>query len=137
MDTITNVLPKGPQYYPADQVTDHPEQFIMAELVREKIMQLTREEIPHSVAIVIEHLEEREEGRGLYIYAGIYAEKESQKGILVGKQGSMLKEIGKRAREDIERLLGTRVYLELRVKVKKDWRNQDSLLKNFGYQLEK
>jgi GTP-binding protein Era len=134
LENILKELPQGPQYYPHDQVTDHPERFIMGEIIREKVLHLTREEIPHSVAVVIEHMEKREDSNAVYIYAGIYAEKESQKGILVGKQGSMLKEIGKRARYDIERLLGTRVYLELRIKVKKDWRNQDNLLRDFGFQ---
>ncbi|WP_134700154.1 GTPase Era [Ammoniphilus sp. YIM 78166] len=136
MEQMLELLPQGPQYYPPDQVTDHPERFIMQELIREKVLHLTREEVPHSVAVAIEHIERREDSNAIYIYAGIYAEKESQKGILVGKQGSMLKEIGKRARQDIERLLGTRIFLELRVKVKKDWRNQDRLLKDFGFQLE-
>lgn len=136
MEQMLKLLPDGPQYYPTDQVTDHPERFIMEELIREKVLHLTREEVPHSVAVAIEHLERKEDSNAVYIYAGIYAEKESQKGILVGKQGSMLKEIGKRARRDIERLLGTRIYLELRVKVKKDWRNQDRLLRDFGFQPE-
>lgn len=136
MEQMLKLLPDGPQYYPTDQVTDHPERFIMEELIREKVLHLTREEVPHSVAVAIEHLERKEDSNAVYIYAGIYAEKESQKGILVGKQGSMLKEIGKRARRDIERLLGTRIYLELRVKVKRDWRNQDRLLRDFGFQQE-
>ncbi|MEW9667371.1 GTPase Era [Ammoniphilus sp. 3BR4] len=136
MEQMLNLLPQGPQYYPPDQVTDHPERFIIEELIREKVLHLTREEVPHSVAVAIEHMEKKEDSNAIYIYAGVYAEKESQKGILVGKQGSMLKEIGKRARQDIERLLGTRIYLELRVKVKKDWRNQDRLLRDFGFQLE-
>lgn len=136
MEQMLGLLPQGPQYYPADQVTDHPERFIIEELIREKVLHLTREEVPHSVAVAIEHMEKKEDSNAIYIYAGIYAEKESQKGILVGKQGSMLKEIGKRARQDIERLLGTRIYLELRVKVKKDWRNQDRLLRDFGFQME-
>lgn len=136
MEQMLKLLPDGPQYYPTDQITDHPERFIMEELIREKVLHLTREEVPHSVAVAIEHLERKEDSNAVYIYAGIYAEKESQKGILVGKQGSMLKEIGKRARRDIERLLGTRIYLELRVKVKKDWRNQDRLLRDFGFQQE-
>ncbi|RKD24010.1 GTPase Era [Ammoniphilus oxalaticus] len=140
VNTLVNemfaLLPEGPQYYPSDQVTDHPERFIMEELIREKVLHLTREEVPHSVAVAIEHLETREDSNAVYIYAGIYAERESQKGILVGKQASMLKEIGKRARQDIERLLGTRIYLELRVKVKRDWRNQDRSLRDFGFQEE-
>ncbi|WP_027415833.1 GTPase Era [Aneurinibacillus terranovensis] len=134
MDQLLLELPEGPQYYPADQVTDHPERFIVAELIREKVLHLTREEIPHSIAVVIEQMKAREDHDNLVdIYATIYTERQTQKGILVGKQGSMMKEIGKRAREDIERLLGTKVYLNLWIKVKKDWRNQEQLFKNFGF----
>lgn len=136
IEQMVQQLPEGPQYYPTDQITDHPERFIIAELIREKVLHLTQEEVPHSVAVVVEHMQKREDSDAVYIYVGIYAERDSQKGILIGKQGSMLKEIGRRARFDIERLLGTRVFLELRVKVKKDWRNQDSLLRNFGFQDE-
>jgi GTPase len=136
IEQMVQQLPEGPQYYPTDQITDHPERFIIAELIREKVLHLTQEEVPHSVAVVVEHMQKREDSDAVYIYVGIYAERDSQKGILIGKQGSMLKEIGRRARLDIERLLGTRVFLELRVKVKKDWRNQDSLLRNFGFQDE-
>ncbi|MEK0289226.1 GTPase Era [Caldifermentibacillus hisashii] len=129
---IQKYLPEGPQYYPSDQVTDHPERFIIAELIREKVLQLTREEIPHSVAVIIEKIETRENGT-VHIMAAIIVERDSQKGIIIGKQGSMLKEIGKRARTDIENLLGSKVFLELWVKVQKDWRNKASLLKEFGY----
>jgi GTP-binding protein Era len=134
MDQLLGHLPEGPQYYPADQITDHPERFVVAELIREKVLHLTREEVPHSIAVVIEQMKPREENENLIdIYATIYTERSSQKGILVGKKGSMMKEIGIRAREDIERLLGTKVYLNLWIKVKKDWRNQENLFKNFGF----
>ncbi|HJV44629.1 MAG TPA: GTPase Era [Bacillota bacterium] len=136
LEQMLQLLPDGPKYYPENQVTDSPERFIIAELIREKVLHLTREEIPHSIAVVVEHMAKREDSEAVYIYVGIYAEKESQKGILVGKQGSMLKEIGKRARADIERLLGTRIFLELRVKVKKDWRNQENLFRDFGFNEE-
>lgn len=132
LHTIQKHLPEGPQYYPSDQVTDHPERFIIAELIREKVLQLTREEIPHSVAVIIEKIETRENGT-VHIMAAIIVERDSQKGIIIGKQGSMLKEVGKRARTDIENLLGSKVFLELWVKVQKDWRNKASLLKEFGY----
>ncbi|SET61265.1 GTP-binding protein Era [Oceanobacillus limi] len=125
-------LPKGPQYYPSDQVTDHPERFIMSELIREKVLQMTREEIPHSIAVVIENIEKRE-SNAVFIQATIVTERKTQKGILIGKQGSMLKNIGKEARKDIEALLGTKVYLELWVKVQKDWRNKQSQLQEFGF----
>lgn len=134
IEQIFKLLPEGPQYYPSDQVTDHPERFIVAELIREKILELTREEIPHSVAVEIEQMKKREHGETIYVSALIYTERESQKRIIIGKEGSMLKEVGKRAREDIERLLGSKIFLELWVKVKKDWRNKLSYLRNFGYQ---
>lgn len=132
LDTIKSYLPEGPQYYPSDQITDHPERFIISELIREKVLHLTREEIPHSVAVIIEKIETRENGT-LHIMAAIIVERDSQKGIIIGKQGSMLKEIGKRARVDIENLLGSKVFLELWVKVQKDWRNKASVLREFGY----
>ncbi|MFT9848660.1 GTPase Era [Aneurinibacillus sp. REN35] len=135
MEQLMSKLPEGPQYYPEDQITDHPERFVVSELIREKILHLTREEVPHSIAVVIEQMKPREENEHLIdIYATIYTERPTQKGILVGKQGSMMKEIGMRAREDIERLLGTKVYLNLWIKVKKDWRNQENLFKNLGFQ---
>jgi len=133
IDLILNHLPEGPQYYPSDQVTDHPERFIVAELIREKVLQLTREEVPHSVAVIIEEMKKRENKDLVDVRATIYTERPSQKGILIGKKGSLLKEVGTRAREEIERLLGTRIYLDLWVKVKKDWRNEEFLLKQFGY----
>lgn len=129
---LKDKLPEGPQYYPEDQVTDHPERFIMGELIREKVLQLTHEEIPHSIAVVIENIEKRE-SNAIFIQATIVTERKTQKGILIGKQGSMLKNIGKSARKDIESLLGTKVYLELWIKVQKDWRNKQTQLKEFGF----
>ncbi|WP_064091456.1 GTPase Era [Rossellomorea aquimaris] len=126
-------LPEGPQFYPADQITDHPERFIVSELIREKVLHLTREEIPHSIAVMIDKME-RKEGKGLIdVMATIIVERDSQKGIVIGKQGAMLKEVGKRSRVDIENLLGSKVYLELWVKVQKDWRNRSSTLRDFGF----
>lgn len=133
---IMNHLPEGPQYYPPDQVTDHPERFIVGELIREKVLHLTREEIPHSVAVVVEEMKQREDQDMIDIRATIYTERASQKGILIGKKGSLLKEVGKRAREEMERLLGTRIFLDLWVKVKKDWRNEEMMLRQFGYKDE-
>lgn len=132
IDVIKNYMPEGPQYYPNDQVTDHPERFIIAELIREKVLHLTREEVPHSVAVIIEKIEKRDNGT-IHIMAAIIVERNSQKGIVIGKQGAMLKEIGKRARMDIENLLGSKVFLELWVKVQKDWRDKATLLREFGY----
>lgn len=131
LTVIKEYLPEGPQYYPPDQVTDHPERFIIAELIREKVLHLTREEVPHSVAVIIEKISE--ENQLLHIMAAIIVERPSQKGIIIGKQGAMLKEIGTRARLDIEHLLGSKVFLELWVKVEKDWRNRSTMLREFGY----
>ncbi|ADI26044.1 MULTISPECIES: GTPase Era [unclassified Geobacillus] len=133
LEQIKERLPEGPQYYPPDQITDHPEQFIIAELIREKALHLTREEVPHSIAVVVERIERREGSGTVYISAVIVVERDSQKGIIIGKQGRMLKEIGQRARADIEALLGSRVFLELWVKVQKDWRNRLSQLRDFGF----
>ncbi|MCF6137961.1 GTPase Era [Pseudalkalibacillus berkeleyi] len=133
MDQIKNYLEEGPQYYPADQVTDHPERFVVAELIREKVLHLTHEEVPHSVAVVIDQMKQRDSGNMVDIQATIVVERSSQKGILIGKQGGMLKKIGSRARQDIEHLLGSKVYLELWVKVQKDWRNRPFNLKDLGF----
>ncbi|GAE26982.1 GTP-binding protein Era [Halalkalibacter wakoensis JCM 9140] len=133
MEQITEYLDEGPQYYPSDQVTDHPERFVVGELIREKVLHLTREEIPHSVAVNIEQMKRRENSDTVYIGATIIVERTSQKGIIIGKQGSMLKEVGKRARGDIEALLGSKVFLEIWVKVQKDWRNKPAHLRDFGF----
>ncbi|ANB60043.1 GTPase Era [Anoxybacteroides amylolyticum] len=133
IEQIKSYLPEGPQYYPTDQVTDHPERFIIAELIREKALHLTREEVPHSIAVVIDSIERREDSHTVYVGATIIVERDSQKGIIIGKQGRMLKEIGQRARVDIEALLGSKVFLELWVKVQKDWRNKLSQLRDFGF----
>jgi len=130
---IKKELPEGPQYYPADQVTDHPERFIISELIREKALHLTREEVPHSIAVVIDSIKKMEGKETVHVMATIIVERSSQKGIIIGKQGSMLKEIGQRARKDIELLLGSKVYLELWVKVQKDWRNKASVLRDYGF----
>jgi GTP-binding protein Era len=133
LEQIKSFLPEGPQYYPADQVTDHPERFIITELIREKALHLTREEIPHSLADVLDKMERREGKEIIDVMATVIVERDSQKGIIIGKQGSMLKEIGKRARVDIENLLGSKVYLELWVKVQIVWRNKMSQLRDYGF----
>lgn len=130
---VLNEMPEGPKYYPDDMLTDHPEQFIIAEVIREKVLHLTREEIPHSVMVEIEQFEHREVSGVLYIGAVIYTERDSQKGILIGKRGAMLKQVGQLARQELEALLGTKIYLELWVKVKKDWRNEPAWLRRFGF----
>ncbi|MDP4162127.1 MAG: GTPase Era [Bacillota bacterium] len=133
LEQIQRYLPEGPQFYPADQVTDHPERFIVSELIREKVLHLTREEIPHSLAVMIDKMERRDDKEIVNVMATIIVERDSQKGIVIGKQGAMLKEIGKRARYDIENLLGSKVFLEIWVKVQKDWRNKASQLRDFGF----
>lgn len=132
-EQLIAVLPEGPKYYPDDMVVDQPERFVVAELVREKILQLTHEEVPHAVAVVVEEMKERE-NQVVYVGATIYVERESQKGIIIGKQGSMLKRIGEAARTDIERLLGSQIFLDLWVKTRRDWRNRQSGLRQLGYE---
>jgi len=135
VEEVVAHLPPGPRYYPPETVTDQPEQFVVAELIREKVLQLTREEVPHGVAVVAEEVTPRS-GELLYIRAVIYTERESHKGILVGQGGQMLKKIGQLAREEIEALFGSRVYLDLWVKVKPNWRREEALLRRFGYRTE-
>ena len=132
MEALIEALPEGPQYYPADQITDHPEYFVVSELIREKILQLTHEEIPHSVAVTVDKMQ-KDEFDKVHVYANIIVERKSQKGIIIGKGGRLLKEIGTRARRDIQQLLGNKVYLELWVKVEKDWRKRKSNLQEYGY----
>ena len=132
MEGLINALPEGPQYYPADQITDHPEYFVVSELIREKILQLTQEEIPHSVVVTVDKMQ-KDEFDKVHVYANIIVERKSQKGIIIGKGGRLLKEIGTRARRDIQQLLGNKVYLELWVKVEKDWRKRKSNLQEYGY----
>lgn len=129
---VKKYLPEGPQFYPEDQVTDHPEYFIISELIREKVLELTREEIPHSVAVVVEGIE-RNENDKVQVHAAVIVERSSQKGIIIGKGGKMLKDIGIRARKDIEILLGDKIYLDLWVKVQKDWRDRQTNLQDYGY----
>ncbi|MDO5291938.1 MAG: GTPase Era [bacterium] len=130
---IMKYLPYGPQFYDEDTITDQPERQIVAELIREKALRLLSDEIPHGIAVSIDSMKERNHGKLMDIQATIVCERDSHKGIIIGKQGSMLKRIGTDARWEIERLLDTRVNLQLWVKVKKDWRDSDFLLKNFGY----
>ena len=137
IDTLLSVikeeLPEGPQFYPSDHITDHPERFIISELIREKVLHLTHEEVPHSVAVVIDKIEKVDGKNVIDVMATIVVERPSQKGILIGKGGKMLKDIGTLARKDIVKLLGTKIYLELWVKVQKDWRNKKLYLNDFGY----
>lgn len=129
---VKKYLEPGPQYYPEDMVTDQPERIVITELIREKVLHLTRDEIPHSIAVDIEEIITRPNDT-LYVRAVIYVERESQKGIVIGAKGVLLKEIGRLARLDIENLLGSKIFLDLWVKVKKDWRNKEGSLRGFGY----
>ncbi len=129
---IYDYLPSGPKYYPDEVITDQLERFMVSEIIREKITEMTEEEVPHSVAVEVIEWKEREDGL-IVIRCNIYVEREGQKGIIIGKRGAMLKSIGTAARIDIERLLNTKVFLELWVKVKKDWRDDKRTLEELGY----
>ena len=133
LDVIRKYLPEGPQYFPADMVTDQPERQIASEIIREKALYLLQDEVPHGIAVEIMSMKKRPDKDIVDVQATIYCERDSHKGIIIGKQGSMLKRIGSTARYDMQRLLGSPIYLQLWVKVKKDWRDSDFLLKNFGY----
>ena len=133
LDEIWKLLPEGPRYFPEDMVTDCSERFIAAEIIREKITFLTQQEIPYATAVVVDTFRE-DEGRSLiYIQATINCEKNSQKGILIGKKGAMLKEIGTQARKEMEEFFAVRIYLELFVRVRRDWTRNERMLREFGY----
>ena len=133
LDCIFKYLPYGPQFYDEDTVTDQPQRQIVAEMIREKALRCLEEEIPHGIAVTIERMKERADGSMVDIDATIICERDSHKGIIIGKQGVMLKKIGSAARYEIEKMLEQKVNLKLWVKVKKDWRDSDYLIKNFGY----
>ncbi|MDX2495667.1 MAG: GTPase Era [Desulfuromusa sp.] len=133
LQAIEPYLPEGPQYYPDDMLTDQPERFIVAELVREKIMRRTSEEIPYGVGVQVESFEEKPEKNLVVIQALIHVERDSHKKIIVGKGGQMIRTVGQEARKDIERLLGTRIFLELFVRVDKDWSQNERMLRELGY----
>ncbi|MDT3947718.1 GTPase Era [Staphylococcus haemolyticus] len=132
IDVLKTYLPEGPKYYPDDQISDHPEQFVVSEIIREKILHLTSEEIPHAIGVNVDRMIKENDER-VRVEATIYVERDSQKGIVIGKGGKKLKDVGKRARHDIEMLLGSKVYLELWVKVQKDWRNKVNFIRQMGY----
>ena len=125
-------LPEGPRFYPEDQLTDKQERFVAAEMIREHLLRQLRQEVPHSLAVVVSEFKDREDGK-LYIAATIYAEKGSQKGIVIGRSGSMIKKIGRAARKELERFFERQVYLDLWVKVRKNWRRDDQALKQLGF----
>lgn len=135
LSMLEGMVDDGPMYFPEDMITDHPERFIVSEIIREKLLLYLKDEVPHGVAVEIESYEE--EGRLTRIGAVIYCEKKSHKGIIIGKDGKKLKGIGKSAREEIEALIGTKVFLQLWVKVRENWRDSDFALSNFGYRDQK
>jgi len=136
MNCIVKYLPEGPKYFPDDMVTDQPERNIVQEIVREKLLIRTRDEVPHAIGVFTEEFSERENGK-VYIRCTIYVERDSQKRIIIGKKGSVLKEAGKEAREEIQNLIGAPVFLDLWVKVAKDWKNKDYILRELGYKERK
>ena len=131
-ELLVSQLPEGPQYYPGDVFTDQPREFLIGEIVREKALELTRQEVPHSIAVQIEELVDREDGV-TEIHAIVFVERDSQKGIVIGKGGAMLKEIGTRARRELEWILGTKVFLRMQVKVAKDWQRDPAYVSRLGY----
>jgi GTPase len=135
LDLILAAMPERPPYFPSDYLTDQPETFFVAELIREKIFRLTHQEIPYACAVRVHELTERPRPECLYIRASIFVEHESQKGIVIGKAGAMLKRIGATAREDLERFFGVKVYLELTVQVRRNWRKDEKALREFGFLL--
>jgi GTP-binding protein Era len=132
LEMVVARLPEGPQYYPEDEITDRTEREVAADLIREQVLHLARQEVPHAVAVMVESWDERRSG-AVHIGATIYVERESQKGILIGSGGAMLKKIGAAARREIERMIERKVFLELWVKVRKDWRAKDNDLRELGY----
>lgn len=136
MKSVVKYLPEGPKYFPDDMVTDQPERNIVQEIVREKLLIRTREEVPHAIGVFTEEFSERENGK-VYIRCTIYVERDSQKRIIIGKKGSVLKEAGREAREEIQNLIGAPVFLDLWVKVSKDWKNKDYILRELGYKEHK
>lgn len=132
LQTIITYLPEGPRYFPTDQLTDQPERFLIAELIREQVFTQTEQEVPYQTAVMVEQLEDTE-GGVLRVDATIYVERDSQKGIIIGKRGARLKQIGQAARQEIERFLNTHVYLVLWVKVRRDWSENEELIRDMGY----
>lgn len=133
IEVLKNIIPEGPQYFPEDMITDQPERFIIAEIIREKALLGLDEEVPHGIYVEIDAVKQRENKDIIDVFANIYCEKDSHKGIVIGKNGAKLKEIGQKARVDIESLLGSRINLQLWVKVEKNWRERDNKVKYFGY----
>lgn len=133
MEILAGYLPEGPRYFPPETVSDQPEKVLIGELIREKALELTRDEVPHSVAVIVDEVRPREDGRIVDIEAVIYVERESQKGIVIGKGGRLIKEIGTRARQEIEPIVGSKVFLMLRVKVEKNWSKNPEFIRRLEY----
>lgn len=133
VETVCSLLPEGPLYFPDDILSDVPERFIVAEIIREKVFRLTHDEVPYSVAVAIDSFKEKDDGSLISIAATINVERDSQKGIIIGRKGEMLKKIGSQARREVEELMGTKVFLELFVKVSRQWSENSRMLKEFGY----
>lgn len=133
LEEVERLLPEGPAYFPPGEVTDQPESFLVGELIREKFLARLREELPHSLVVEIREIDEREDGT-VYVDARLIVERDSQKGIVIGKKGTLLRDAGSEARKDLERLFGRRVYLDLRVKVEKDWQRKPQLLDRLGFE---
>lgn len=136
MKCVVKYMPEGPKYFPDDMVTDQPERNIVQEIVREKLLTRTRDEVPHAIGVFTEEFSERDNGK-VYIRCTIYVERDSQKRIIIGKKGSVLKAAGQEAREEIQSLIGSPVFLDLWVKVSKDWKNKDYILRELGYKEHK
>ncbi len=136
MKTIVRYLPEGPKYFPDDMITDQPERILAQEIVREKLLLRTRDEVPHAIGVYTEEFAERENGK-VYIRCTIHVERDSQKRIIIGKDGSMLKAVGQEAREELQGLIGAPVFLDLWVKVTRDWKNKDYVLRELGYKEKK
>ena len=134
INVVADLLPEGPQYFPEDMITDKPERFIISEIIREKTLYYLEEEVPHGIFVGIDMMGKRDDRDLIDVHATIYCERESHKGIIIGKDGRKLKGIGKSARMDIERLLGSQVNLQLWVKVEKNWRDKQNKIKYFGYE---
>ena len=135
VDELRKILPEGPKYFPDDMITDQPERLLVAEIVREKLFRCTRDEVPHAIAAYVEEMTQRGKNK-VYIRVTVYVERDSQKRIVIGKNGAVLKEVGNLARQEIENLLGSSVYLDIWVKVKRDWRNKSGALSELGYKNE-
>jgi GTP-binding protein Era len=134
IEKLVDRLPEGPKYFPTDMITDQPERFIVSEIVREKLLHYLHEEVPHGVAVIVNFMRKREDQDIVDIDVTIYCERNSHKAIIIGKNGKKIKGVGKSARKEIENLLGSKVYMEIWVKVKKDWRDKESILRNLGYE---